>query len=182
MPVQTKRVVVLSTEAFDRLCSSKPPETENQQPDLSDQDTKEDPNEEEETPKIEEPLQVCEAPENCEPTEPSGVEAHFEGTEEQSAEFDPLCGFPVRYLKQARETLAHLRLIPELSWDCQTGCLSVKEHRLALTVTELLRGICVPFTKLRLPLICSQLLTQYHIKPRNHLLVPQPEWHVYFKF
>ena len=122
--------------------------------------------------------QVCEVSEDCESADPVSEEIF----EEQSAEFEPLCGFPARYLKQARETLAHLRLIPELSWDCQTGCLSVKEHRLGLTVTELLRGICVPFTKIRLPLICSQLLTQYHIKPRNHLLVPQPEWHVYFKF
>ena len=179
MPAQTRRVVVLSTEAFERLCASKAKEGEppvEEEEEVAEEELKE-------VTVHSEPPADCAFSEATDTTEP----AHKEPVvvvEEPATQVDPLSGFPPRYLKAAETTLARLRDVTELSWDCQTGCLSVGEQRLSISVAQLLRAICVPFTKVRVPEICCQLLNRYDIKPRNHLLVTtrQPKWRVYFKF
>ena len=182
MPAETRRVVVLSSETFERICASKPATVETKAESAQTDDIVR----EKEEPKTLAEVQVDQKEREPDTDRLSENCAVSEPTEELEEEhpFDPLQGFPARYLKTAQTALGQLCAIQELSWDCQTGFLSISDQRLSLTLSQLLRAICVPFTKIRLPLVCSQLHTRHHIKPRNHLClpVPEPKWHVYFKF
>ena len=182
MPGKTRRVIVLSTEAFERLRESKLVElplsadTESEQTNHTDKD-QDSPRE---NVKLnQETLEEHPATPYFEPAADSSVEPKAES----SSQLDPLQGFPARYLKDAEATLARLQAIEEISWDSHSGCLSLSGQRCNLSLAQLLRTICVPFTKVRLPPACVDLLTRYQIKPRNHLLLAScgPKWHMYFK-
>ena len=158
------------TEAFQRICSSKQDSTEVQEEAAQEERHCEVDNKEEDQ---------ADAPEKFQ----EQLQEAREDLESKEPDINPLHGFPPRFLKDAEAALAQLIEIEELSWDSVTGLLSIDQQRLSLTVTQLLRAICVPFTKPRIPSVCIELLYRHRIKPRNHLLytAPEPKWHVYFK-
>lgn len=167
MSKETRRVIVLTQDSYQRLCQAPPPcLAEPRQ--MKDQAT--EPMEQQEPTELVEQHDADESMEQEEavPAEPMDT---------------TLADIPPRYKTDAKALLDKLCSLEEVSWD-DTGSLCVRGSQLKLSIEEFLRAVSVPFTKTRLPPVCLQLLQRHQIKPRNHLLSrPQlHQWHQYFQF
>ena len=162
MPVQPRRAVVLSMEAYRRLqeqsenvettCASIPEEYVPEEP-----ETEHD---------------ASPAPSLPIPPPPSSDEV---------IEQSPLDSIPLRYRPDAKRLLELIKCEPSFSVTTE-GLVCINEQVQDLTVVGFLRCVCVPFTTTKLPLACKQIIDQLGIKPRNHLVLQtelQP-WQDYF--
>lgn len=98
----------------------------------------------------------------------------------------PTRPLPPRFQKAAKQTLAQLALVPGLSWEeGGGGAVSVEGVRLEpfLSISSLLRAICVPFAKADVvPASLKSLLSLHGVRCRNHLLAAsdRAKWHPFF--
>ena len=99
---------------------------------------------------------------------------------------DPwLARIPTRFQKEAARVKTLLDRIPQL--DQSREVLHLNGQSVGLTLAELLRALCVPLVRTKLPAQLRHLLTENRIKSRNHLALsteyqdPRPAWRTYFR-
>ena len=91
-----------------------------------------------------------------------------------------LNSIPAKYRKTAEKVLATMNQLTNVDLDSDPVIYSGKS--LDLTVEDLLKAICVPFTRISLP---DELLSEFKtagIPIRNHLAQAKvlPKWHQFF--
>lgn len=189
MPCETRRVVVLTTDAYQRLKSAQCAprvDTETQTEDRFDSEVLPPPA----SPPLVHPFPA--SPPSVPPVPVSPPVQPAPAARSPSPPLPPppppplspslLDGISSKYRPGARDLLKQLEGIPELSWDPE---VHIRGRGTGVTISELLRGLCVPFVKLRLPPQLRQLVSRHKLKCRNHLVVgtlhTQP-WHQYFQF
>lgn len=86
-----------------------------------------------------------------------------------------LQGIPLRFQSSARKTKENL----EKFFKIVENTLVMDDQ--VLDLATVLRALCVPFTRAKLPQNLKRLLIKYKIKCRNHLAL-KPEWRPYFHF
>lgn len=182
MSKETRRVIVLSKESYQRLLDNRPSLPRSPSP--------QSPIRKSPSPlPFKEPLLIQEPPLIQESLfqEPPLKKTFYEiknQTTQTSPEDHLLSNFPRRYLPHASKLLEKLSSIREISWEPGDGQVSIGDSQLNLSISQLLKAICVPFTKTLLPPACIQLLSLHQIKPRNHLLESEQtsfSWHPYFQ-
>lgn len=88
-----------------------------------------------------------------------------------------LQGIPKRYVSAARDTHAKLADIPEL--QVRENKIQVGDEEFELA--SVLKSLCVPFTRKKVPAALQSVLEQHKVKCRNHLALT-PRWHPYLRF
>ena len=95
---------------------------------------------------------------------------------------DPwLVDIPPRFHKEATRLKIRLEQIPLL--DLTLKEVSLDKQPLGLSLGQLLRALCVPFVRSKLPAQLRRLLVKHGVKARNHLALsePLPPWRTYFR-
>ena len=138
MSVEARRVVVLSTEAYNQL--------------------------REQNPTVPQPVPSAPSP----PSSASLLDA-----------------IPPRFRGKAAQVLQTLDDSPEISWSELDGSVSVNGKAQEIKIVDLLKVICVPFTRrTSLPSDVKRLVAELGIRSRNHInnQTTLLKWHVFFKF
>lgn len=107
------------------------------------------------------------------------------GIEESSV--CPTDSIPGRFRKSASLLLEQLDDLDDISWvKDQTGVdgeISIDGVGQGVTIQQLLKAVCVPFTATRLSPTIQRFLDRHNIQTRNHLVKSPdcPRWHPYFR-
>ena len=176
MPCEARRVVVLSQETYQRLKDS----SIQIQPEESLQSSSK---EYTPPPAINIPLVVDRGSSPIKaPLDQVSVQEQPE--KKPTEELFSLETFPKPFQKGAKQLLEQLEAAPSISWNQVTGLVYVRGKDQNITIGDLIKAVCIPFTATQVPPACSALLKELDIKPRNHLInAPKlPAWHPYFKF
>ena len=109
-------------------------------------------------------------------------------TQTQEAQEPVLENIPARFRAAANRVLERLTTIGRISWSSSDGRdLTFDGRLLGISLTQLLRAICVPFTRTtHLDPALRQLLVDSGLPFRNHLFAEGAEergqWHPYLRF
>ena len=178
MPCEARRVVVLTEDVYKRLRERQSPLPEIQQPVQleTSEPTHLDP------PQVPTPEPVPSENPTLSVSEP--VADNPEPQLPPVKDLLPFDHLPSKYRDLAKDILERFESIAEFAWNQISGQVYVCGVDQGIGIVELLKAICVPFTKTPVPPACSDLLTRLSIKPRNHLInrPKLPPWHPYFKF
>ena len=178
MPCQTRRVVVLTEQAYDRLlaASTKPL-------DVAETATQVDAGEQEEVltkqqdRQSKSPSPSPKTPEGENLPKPS--ESAIGSSSSKRPELETI---PDRFLPCAEKLLTAFDAMPHVTWKSPVGQMYISGICQPISVCDLIKAASVPFTRASVPLECKRIVQESGIHPRNHLFcapVLKP-WHPYF--